>query len=173
MIKSLTTLAQTLNQTAGGLTDGKLADLVDTVFSRSGLVNRTLVDLTAAAQTTLFTVPAGYDFFLSNIYLEGQTAISGGTGSILKVGTVGSLNMLNETTGHTFTSATATTLLPANARRSMVGLYPLSNMNGSTVTKISGGATGTAIVADVSASTAVVTAGKVYTELHGYLRPSA
>lgn len=167
-IKTLSQLQTRLNQTAGGLTDDKINDLMDTIFSRVGPMNKTTVALTAVAQTTLFTVPSGYDLYITDILIEGKTAISGGTGSILKVGAAAALNQLNETNGHTFTSATATTLIPAADRRSMHDLYALSNMNGSTAEKITGG---TAVVADVTASTAVVTAGEVYVELVGFLRP--
>lgn len=170
MIKTHTTLNQRLNQSAEGMTDSKLTDLVDTIFSRIGPMNKTAVALTAAAQTTLFTVPDGYDLYIEDIIVEGKTAQSGGTGSILKVGAAAALNQLNETSGHTFTSATATTLIAANDRRSMRDLYPGAAMNSLTPEKIAGG---TAVVADVTASTAVVTAGEVYVELVGFLRPQS
>lgn len=166
MILTPTQLMEKMNDSDSGLNNDSFQSLIDFILAKPSLVARKAVSLTTAADTTLFAVPSGYDFRLYDLVIEGKTAISGGTGSILKVGITGTLNQLNETTGHTFTSAAATTLIPVGDRRKMSELYPLSNMNGSTKEKVASGAT---LIANVSASTAVVTAGEVYVEVYGML----
>jgi len=168
LIATVPLLKTRLSDTSGQFSDEKMIDLIDFMLAGVRRHCRTLVDLTVAANTTLVTLPEGYDFYLNDVVLEGHTAISGGTGSILTVGKSGAMNFVNETSGHTFTSATPATLIAANDRRSMAALYPMSNMNGYTVEKVAGG---TALIATVAASTAVVTAGKVWVEVFGHLVP--
>lgn len=131
------------------------------------LLSRTLVLLTAAAQTTLYTVPTGANAFVNEVVLEGDTAQSGGTSSKLLVGTTGNsyAELLNGTTGHTFTSGTATSLLAVGARVS--GTNGLPGQTTMSLANKPSFVAADVIKADVSGT--VVTAGKVYVELWGNL----
>lgn len=166
LIATVPLLKARLSDTSGQFGDEKMIDLIDFMLAGVRRHCRTLVSLTSVATPTLFTVPDGYDYYHDNIVVEGAVAQSGGTSSVLKVGKSGALNFLNETTGHTFVAATATTLIAVADRRSMNDLYGIANMNGSTIEKVAGG---TAVVADVSGT--VLTAGSVYVECFGFLVP--
>lgn len=128
------------------------------------MLSRTAVDLTSTGTTNLFLVPSSTILLLTDIWLEGKVAQSGGTASTLKIGVSGTLDQLNTTSGHAFTSASATTLLPVGQRMKVSSLYAPSNMN-DILTK-SFAATNQ-LIADVSGT--VVTAGQVYVELWGTL----
>lgn len=128
------------------------------------IISRTVVDLTSTGTTNLFLVPSSSIFLLTDIWLEGKTAQTGGTSSTLKIGVSGTLDQLNTTTGHTFTAATATSLLPVGQRMKVSSLYAPSNMNDILTKSFSASAQ---LLADVSGT--VVTAGEVYVELWGTL----
>lgn len=153
-------ITKTYNDAAGTLT-------LTHPYTTNKLLCRQLVSLTTAAQTSLMTVPTGKTAYINSVVVEGQTTISGGTTSVLKVGTTaGSYGeLLNSTTGHSFTSGTATTLLAVGKRVNTNDLYPPTGM--STARAQSFAAT-TVLQADVSGGTPV-TAGAVYVELWGYL----
>lgn len=129
-------------------------------------LSRTLVLLTATGQTDLYTVPTGYTLVVDDIVLEGETAQSGGTSSKLLVGTTANSynELFNGTTGHTFISGTATSLLAAGSRIKGEVIAQPATMSVANKKRV---AAGSVIKADVSGT--VVTAGKVYVEIHGYL----
>lgn len=167
-IASITDILSRVNDTSDALGNAKMTDLVETMFLSKRRIARQTVSLTAAADTTVFTVPAGYRLHVTDVILEGVVAQSGGTASTLKLGTVsGSYGeLLNSTTGHAFTSATATTLLPASRRAHVWDIYEMTNMNDARNTIF---APGSVIVANVSGT--VVTAGSIAVELWGVLIP--
>lgn len=127
---------------------------------------RVSVPLTAAAQTTLYTVPTGYTLVVDDVVIEGQTTISGGTSSKLLIGTTANSynELLKGTTGHTFTSGTATTLLAVGARIRGETLAAPANASTANAKRV---AAASVIKADVSGT--VVTAGAVYVEIWGHL----
>lgn len=147
-----------------------IRDDQDFHLSSTRELNKTAVDLTVVGQTTLFTVPTGYDLYVTEVELEGKATQSGGTTSVLKIGTTdGSYaELCNGSSGHSFTSGTATTLLANGARAPLFDIYELSAMNAARTTKF---ASGSVIKADVSGGSPV-TAGQVYVCLQGFLRPS-
>lgn len=130
------------------------------------LLSRTLVLLTAVAQTTLFTVPTGKTLKVTEVRIHGDTAQSGGTSSKLLIGTTGGsyAELLNGSTGHTFISGTATSLLATTGGVDGADLLAPATM--SVVNTVSFAA-GSVIKADVSGT--VCTAGKVYVLLYGFL----
>lgn len=135
--------------------------------TRPRLISRTLVLLTAVAQTTLYTVPTGATLRVEEVVLEGETAMSGGTSSKLLLGTTANsyVELMNGATGVTFTAGTATSLLAAGARISATyGLPGFATMSLGMVQEF---AAATVLKADVSGT--VLTAGKVYVELWGNL----
>ena len=134
------------------------------VRSMQSMLSRTVVDLTSTGTTNLLLVPSDTILLITDIWLEGKTAQTGGTASTLKVGVSGTLDQLNTTSGHAFTSASATTLLPVGQRMKVSSLYAPSNMN-DVLTKSYAAAS--QLIADVSGT--VVTAGEVYVEIWGTL----
>lgn len=166
----LASLKTRLHDTAQARDNSHFFDLIDTLFGLfPSRLCRVLVDLTAVAQTTLYTVPDGYKLYVDDIQLEGGTTQSGGTSSKLLIGTTtGSYaELLNGSTGHTFVAATATTLLPAAKRSKAWDIYEQTNMNDGITRSFTGG---TVLKADVSGT--VLTAGTVYVELYGRLVPN-
>jgi hypothetical protein len=131
------------------------------------MLSRTLVLLTAVAQTTLYTVPASTNAHIEAVVLEGDTAQSGGTSSKLLIGTTANsyVELLNGATGHTFISGTATSLLAAGAR--VNATYGLPGQTTMSLANSPRFVAGDVIKADVSGT--VVTAGKVWVELWGNL----
>lgn len=130
------------------------------------LLSATTVLLTAVAQTSLLTVPTGMIAKITDVQLEGVVAQSGGTSSKLLIGTTGAsyVELLNQSTGHTFISGTPTSLLGVGKGVRGQDLYPGATM--SVVNTVSFAAAA-AIKADVSGT--VVTAGSVLVKLFGYL----
>lgn len=169
-VLTATDLKARVNDTKEALGNAQFYDLVDTLYGVGTMrLCRTLVSLTAVAQTNLFTVPTGYKLYVDEVIIEGQTAQSGGTSSTLKVGTTANSygELLNGTSGHGFVAATGTTLLAVGRRVKNSDLYPPANMS---VAYNRSFAAGDIVKADVSGT--VLTAGAVYVELIGRLIPT-
>lgn len=126
----------------------------------------TTVSLIATGQTTLFTVPTGRTFKLTKTNIESLATMSGGTSSVLKIGTTAnSYAEILSSSGITFVAATATTLLPTGqgVDPEIIGSNPATM----SVNKTRSYAAGSVIQASVSGT--VLTVGSVAIELYGYL----
>lgn len=150
------------------MSDGTVWQVVNDTLKTNNprMLCRTLVSLTAAANTNLILVPTGRTLKVSDVWLEGQTAQSGGTSSKLLIGTSGNSynELLNGSTGHTFVAATGSTLISVGQRMRPTDLYPPASMS---VVQTGSFAAGSQIAANVSGT--VLTAGAVYVELYGFL----
>ncbi len=132
------------------------------------LLSRTLIDLTAAASTNLIATTASQTIVVDHVMLEGQTTMSGGTSSKLLIGTSGAsdVELLNNSTGVTFTSGTATSLLAVGARINITDSIALpTSMSTANLPYIAASKT-----LEATVSGTVVTAGKVYVEIWGWLQ---
>lgn len=130
------------------------------------LLSRTLLDLTATGQSTLYTVPTDRTAVVNHVILEGNTAMSGGTSSKVVIGTTGSSydELLDGTNGLTFTSGTASSLLAVGARLDSRFLPGLTSVSTAPQPTFSSSAS---IRANVTGT--VLTAGDIYVELWGNL----
>lgn len=141
-----------------------VVNLVHDIFGSSPrVVAEVAVPLTAAATTPLFTVPAGYRYEHDDVAIIGVTAQSGGTSTVLKIND-GTSQLLNGSSGHTFVSATAATLLAAGAKLIGQALYPPAAMNAAATQNFAAGTTINAVT-----SGTVVTSGAVSVQLIGKL----
>lgn len=148
------------------LSDGVQWAIIGIDPEASRLISRTLVLLTAVADTVLFTVPTAKTLKVEKVVLEGNTVQSGGTSSKLLIGTSGAsfAELLNGSTGHTFISGTATSLLAVGSSFRVQDRYALASASVADITSFAAAAV---LQADVSGT--VVTAGKVWVELWGRL----
>lgn len=124
------------------------------------------VSLTATGQTFMFAVPSNKTFKLVKTIIEGLTTMSGGTSSVLKIGTSGnSYAEILSSAGITFASGTASSLLAVGAGvdTDVLGNNPASM----SVAKTRSFAAGSVIQASVSGT--VLTSGSVNVDLFGYL----
>lgn len=129
-------------------------------------LNRTAVALTSAAQTTLYTVPAGKTLYVFDVLLEGKTAITGTIKTAtLKVGTTAGsyAELLNGSSGYSFVTATGTSLLAVG---SGISTQTLSLPATASVAMVRKFAAGSVIKADVS-GVSLPDAGEVYVEIIG------
>lgn len=132
------------------------------------LLARATVDLTANATTTLFTVPSGSTAHITNVWLEGGTIPSGGTSTVLKVGNTSAYSLLNGSSGYTFASGTATSLLAALARVEASHLYNLADADVGKASLFPVKSFAGAKTIGYNTSGTNVTAGTVILELYGY-----
>lgn len=148
------------------LSDGVQWAIIGVDPEASRLLSRTTVLLTAVADTTLFTVPTAKTLKVDKVVIEGNTVQSGGTSSKLLIGTSGAsfAELLNGSTGHTFISGTATSLLAVGSSFRVQDRYPLATASVADITSFTAASI---IKADVSGT--VVTAGAVWVELWGRL----
>lgn len=143
-------------------TPGQMMNLIDELLGYEHVLSETTVDLTTAATTSLLVTPSGHYTEISNIEIEGVTAMSGGTASTLKINDGSSNNLLNGTTGAVFTAGTSTSLIAVGSVVSANASYNPATVNLVTKTRIAPGTTISAVV-----SGTVLTSGSVKVRLIG------
>lgn len=134
-----------------------------------GRLARVSVSLTSAAQTTLYTVPAGKTLYVTDLFIEGQTVPTGVTKvATVKVGTTGGsyAELLNGSVGYAIATVTATTLLANGTGFNGLSFYlPATPSVAATRSFVAG----TVLKVDVSTAGALPTAGALNVELYGVL----
>lgn len=127
---------------------------------------RVSVPLTAAGQTALYTVTTGKTLYVTDVFVEGQTAITGAVKTAtVTIGTSGnSYSELLTVAGYSFVTATAATLLAVGSAVRGTDLIAVASAS---VARVRVFASGTTLQVNV-AGVAPPTGGAVYVELWGY-----
>lgn len=129
------------------------------------LLSRTVVDLTSAAQTTLFTVPAGRTLKVSKVVFEGKVLPTGSTKvATVKIGTTAGSYIDGPVAGTASVFDTSGNKLLAVGER----YSPAESYNTGNTGRSSSFAAASVIKADVSTAGALPTTGEIYVELYGF-----